>query len=203
MAYREPYFINVDDLRDELKEFGEVMGERIDSLRKELASVLADAELVEALADGLTGEAIRLLAESVDNAPADPYDTLSTEVAIDYWARPDVRDRLHDVFTMCSGTDYMRLRDLACAADDLDDFLDDAVSGMRDLIELLENAGDATTIYSADRFEQHAKDEAEELFDLDIGRWPACHIDWTAAAEDLMSDYTAIEFRGESWLYRA
>jgi len=202
MAYREPYFINVDDLRDELKEFGEVLGERIDSLRKELASVLADAELVEALGDGPTAEAIRLLAESVDHAVADPYDMLSNEVAIDYWSRPAVRERLHDVFTLCTGFEDEHLGNLAFAADDLDDFLDDAVSGMRELIELLENAGDATTIYSADRFEQHAKDEAEELFDLDIGRWPACHIDWTAAAEDLMSDYTAIEFRGETWLFR-
>ena len=202
MTYRAPYYINVDDLRDELKEFGEVMGERIDSLRKELDSVLSDQELVEALEDGPPAEDLRHLAESVDAAPTDPYDMLSTEVAIDYWNQHGVRESLRDIFTMCDGAEA-RLHDLACAADDLDDFLDDAVSGMRDLIELLENAGEATTIYSADRFEQHAKAEAEELFDLDIVRWPACHIDWTAAAEDLRSDYTAIEFRGETWLYRA
>jgi hypothetical protein len=33
--------------------------------------------------------------------------------------------------------------------------------------------------------------------------WPACHIDWSAAADSLRADYTEIEYQGETYLVRA
>jgi hypothetical protein len=202
MGCREPYFLNVDDLKAELQEFGEELGERIDSLREELGKVLEDAELVESLSDGAAAEAIRLLSEAVDASPANPYDSLSIETAIDYWNQHGVRERLRDAFSLCHGGVDERLADLACAANDLDDMLADRVSDMREIIELLDNVQDAGRIYREDQFAQHAQGVADDVFGLDVTRWPATCIDWEKAADELRQDYTSIEFRGEDWLYR-
>ena len=52
------------------------------------------------------------------------------------------------------------------------------------------------------------KENAQELAD-DIGAvdrnlgWPACHIDWDAAADSLKVDYGCIEFGGYEYWIRA
>lgn len=55
--------------------------------------------------------------------------------------------------------------------------------------------------------EDYFVDYARELA-YDIGvienehEWPACHIDWDAAAEALKMDYTEVEFDGNNYLVR-
>jgi hypothetical protein len=55
--------------------------------------------------------------------------------------------------------------------------------------------------------ESHFKDYAQELAD-DIGAinteagWPNNHIDWDAAADELLIDYTSTEFDGVTYYYR-
>ena len=51
-------------------------------------------------------------------------------------------------------------------------------------------------------FEYYARQLAEDIgaIDRDQG-WPACHIDWEAAAENLKMDYTSVSFEGrEYWI---
>lgn len=59
---------------------------------------------------------------------------------------------------------------------------------------------DATLIRDAD-FEDYARQLAEDLgaIESDSG-WPVDYIDWTRAADALRSDYTTIEWDGESYL---
>lgn len=55
--------------------------------------------------------------------------------------------------------------------------------------------------------ESYFKDYAEELAE-DIGAinseasWPNNHIDWDAAADELLGDYTSTEFEGVTYYYR-
>jgi uncharacterized protein YukE len=44
-------------------------------------------------------------------------------------------------------------------------------------------------------FEEYAQELASDIGAIDRNAsWPACHIDWKAAAESLQQDYTSIEF---------
>lgn len=55
--------------------------------------------------------------------------------------------------------------------------------------------------------EEYFPTYAEELAS-DIGaipadaKWPANHIDWAAAADELKTDYASVEFNGKTYLYR-
>jgi hypothetical protein len=51
-----------------------------------------------------------------------------------------------------------------------------------------------------DHFEEYAKQLAEDIgaIDREVG-WPACHIDWEAAAEALQGDYQEFEVEGVSY----
>ena len=52
-------------------------------------------------------------------------------------------------------------------------------------------------------FETYAREFADDIgavkSDAD---WPARHIDWTAAAEELQQDYSSVEYEGETYWYR-
>lgn len=50
-------------------------------------------------------------------------------------------------------------------------------------------------------FEDYARQLAEDIGSISNNLWPACHIDWTAAAEALQMDYTSVDFDGvEYWI---
>lgn len=54
-----------------------------------------------------------------------------------------------------------------------------------------------------DEFEDYAREFAEEIGAIDRNAdWPACHIDWPAAAEALKQDYSEFEFDGTTYLAR-
>ena len=52
-------------------------------------------------------------------------------------------------------------------------------------------------------FEEYAQEFAEDIGAIDRNAgWPACHIDWAAAAYALKQDYCQIEFSGETYWVR-
>lgn len=53
-------------------------------------------------------------------------------------------------------------------------------------------------------FTEYAKELASDLGAIDeASRWPACHIDWDAAADALKMDYSSVEFSGVTYWGRA
>lgn len=54
-----------------------------------------------------------------------------------------------------------------------------------------------------DYFEDYARELAYDLGAINhVEEWPACHIDWKAAADSLRYDYTEVEFQGNTYLFR-
>ena len=54
-----------------------------------------------------------------------------------------------------------------------------------------------------DYFEDYARELAYDLGAINhVEEWPACHIDWKAAADSLRMDYTEVEFEGNNYLVR-
>lgn len=52
-------------------------------------------------------------------------------------------------------------------------------------------------------FEDYAQELAEDIGAIDKdAAWPARHIDWTAAAEELQQDYSSVEIEGTDYWYR-
>ena len=52
-------------------------------------------------------------------------------------------------------------------------------------------------------FEEYAQELAEDIGAINAdAAWPACHIDWNAAARALQMDYTAIDFAGVTYWVR-
>lgn len=53
-----------------------------------------------------------------------------------------------------------------------------------------------------DKFEEYAEQLADDIgLTEKADQWPFTHIDWEAAAEELKSDYTSVEFGGyEYWV---
>ena len=69
------------------------------------------------------------------------------------------------------------------------------------------NASDwsyGATLIRDSYFEDYARELAEDIgaVSKDLS-WPACHIDWEAAADALKMDYTEIEIDGETYWVRS
>lgn len=59
------------------------------------------------------------------------------------------------------------------------------------------------TVIRDSYFVEYAQQLAEDVGAIDSeAGWPACHIDWDAAAAALRMDYTSITFEGEDWWVR-
>jgi antirestriction protein len=64
-------------------------------------------------------------------------------------------------------------------------------------------AEDEPTAIPEDEFEDYARELAEDIGALPKdAKWPANHIDWNAAAEELRQDYRSVEFDGVTYLVR-
>jgi hypothetical protein len=60
----------------------------------------------------------------------------------------------------------------------------------------------ATLIHES-HFTAYAEQLAEDIGAIDRNtKWPNNHIDWDAAAEELMQDYTEVDFDGETYYVR-
>jgi hypothetical protein len=53
-------------------------------------------------------------------------------------------------------------------------------------------------------FEEYAEELAEDIGAIQKGAaWPACHIDWKAAADALKQDYTSVEYGDTTYWVRS
>lgn len=53
-------------------------------------------------------------------------------------------------------------------------------------------------------FEEYARQLADDIGAIDSENgWPACHIDWEAAADSLKMDYTTVDFAGCTYYWRS
>lgn len=60
-----------------------------------------------------------------------------------------------------------------------------------------------TALIRDDYFETYAEELADDIGAIDRNAgWPACHIDWEAAAASLQMDYSAVEFDGVTYWVR-
>lgn len=69
------------------------------------------------------------------------------------------------------------------------------------LKEVIDYVTKYNTLIREDLFPKYALELAEET-GVDTDSWPATCIDWDRAADELKSDYTCIEFAGESYMVR-
>ena len=58
------------------------------------------------------------------------------------------------------------------------------------------------TAISEDHFAEHARELASDSLGVDLGQWPATHIDWETAATELQMDYTVVELDGTTFYMR-
>lgn len=59
------------------------------------------------------------------------------------------------------------------------------------------------TFISEDYFEDYAREFAEDTGAIEKNyHWPANHIDWGKAADELKIDYTEVDFDGVAYYYR-
>jgi len=82
---------------------------------------------------------------------------------------------------------------------------------LNELLELESDMGitlevadqDGVYFIDEDYFEDHAREFAEDIGAIqDEMSWPATHIDWSAAADELRYDYSEVEFQGNNYLFR-
>ena len=131
--------------------------------------------------------------------------------------------------TFSNSSDVIDSRDIISRIDELESEVDDlypkgwdddteesdediggALPELRDLLELRDEA----VQYSADwaygetlirgtYFEEYAQQLAEDIGAIGSDLpWPACHIDWEAAADALKVDYTTVEYDGVEYYIR-
>lgn len=79
---------------------------------------------------------------------------------------------------------------------------------LKNLIDLREQFGrewnDGITFVKDSHFEEFAEDEADRLGyfgNCSKNDWPYNYIDWSKAADYLQSDYSSVEFDGETYWY--
>lgn len=89
------------------------------------------------------------------------------------------------------------------------DIEEEELTALRHLAEQIEsvhgpvNRVDNYVIIHDSHFKEYAREYAEETGVIDPGAvWPACHIDWDAAADELRSDHTEITFDGVTYWLR-
>ena len=93
--------------------------------------------------------------------------------------------------------------------DSLEDEIDEDEKGeLKTLKDLVEQAGtsewdDGVTLIRESYFEDYAQELAEDIGAIDSNaQWPLSHIDWEAAAKELLVDYRSIEFDGITYYFR-
>ena len=92
------------------------------------------------------------------------------------------------------------------AADEIADWERDELDDLKALAEDGENIGDwqyGATLIRDSYFVDYARELAEDIGAIDRDApWPARHIDWEAAADELQTDYTSVEFDGVTYWTR-
>lgn len=115
----------------------------------------------------------------------------------------DLAEELKDLATRAYETRF------AFKGEGLDEAEEERLADLRSLDEQLHGgiakySENEVLLIEADRFEDYARELAEDLGVID-GRhnaWPTNFIDWEAAAASLRQDYTEVTFEGEKHLVR-
>ena len=110
--------------------------------------------------------------EALDESP----DRTFTSLGIEYAETCDWDEGIEE--------DYRELKTLC-------DALESSLSDYRHGVQLI----------SDEKFEDHARQVAEDLYSKEIrdASWPFDNIDWAAAASALQSDYTSFEWEGRTF----
>lgn len=126
------------------------------------------------------------------------YDDLQSELDYLQEAIEEAREEL--TTTIEDGTDHEEERDRVIIAEEkLADW--ENREEFDSLKEIIDEINRDTTLIREDLFPKYALELAQET-GVDLDSWPATCIDWDLAAEELKSDYTCIEFAGESYMVR-
>lgn len=112
----------------------------------------------------------------------------------------DIIDRIAEITTLLNGADESD-PDLAAEAEDLRVELDTLTTMVEDYGDSFDdNWSNGVTLIADSYFEDYAQEFAEDIGAIDRdAAWPACHIDWEAAAASLQMDYTSIELDGTTY----
>lgn len=127
------------------------------------------------------------------------------------WRNRRPQSKGESMLAMRLGDDYLdsreleeRLTDLLAEGpgQDIDDIRERKI-----IRELRDGSGSewryGITFIREDSFEDYARELAEDVGAIDReAAWPACHIDWEAAADSLRMDYTSTTIDGVEYLYR-
>lgn len=97
------------------------------------------------------------------------------------------------------------------AADDITEWDDDNLDELEALREANEQGENEVsdwrygeTLIDEEHFTEYAKELAHDIGAVQGDeRWPLNHIDWEAAADELLHDYTKIDIGGETYLVRS
>ncbi len=113
----------------------------------------------------------------------------------DYFDSRDVISRIDELAdNMAEGVDF--------GQEEHDELV--ALTALRDEAEpYIADWNHGETFVSDDYFEDYARELAQGLgYVSEAASWPNDHIDWEAAAEALLRDYTSFEFRGTTYWAR-
>ena len=127
----------------------------------------------------------------------------------DVIARIAYLENATNVECTCERTETLTTHKDGCPVPDGVD--EDEVTELATLRELASdgevNAADwhhGATLVRETYFEDYARQFAEDIGTIDSdAAWPACHIDWPAAARALSQDYTDLDFNGVTYLVRS
>lgn len=79
----------------------------------------------------------------------------------------------------------------------------------KELVELREMADEISewrrgeSLINDNYFQKYAEQFADDIGAIDANAgWPLSHIDWESAADELKSDYSSIEYDGDTYWYR-
>ena len=98
------------------------------------------------------------------------------------------------------------LSGLECERDNLQDELTGLEEEAEDIFELRDDCNfyaRGETLISEDVWDSYVRQLAEDIEGIDLSQWPYNRIDWDAAANDLLVDYTTITFRGQDFYVRS
>lgn len=124
------------------------------------------------------------------------YDELQSELDDLQEAIEETREELTTAIE--DGTDHEEEQDRVIVAEEkLADW--ENREEFDSLKEIIDEINRDTTLIREDLFPKYAQELAQQT-GVDLDSWPATCIDWDQAADELKSDYTCIEFAGESYL---
>jgi len=91
--------------------------------------------------------------------------------------------------------------DIAFDKDNGEEPEEDAIEELKLLKELQDDITSDAYLIHKDAFEDYAEELAKNIYSIHEG-WPFDHIDWKAAADALLTDYTVIKFGDETYYTR-